>query len=38
MAEQPPLSFKKTDDCHASPLARKLLEIDGIEQVFLGSD
>lgn len=38
MAEKPPLSFKKTDDCHASPLAHRLLQIDGIQDVFLGSD
>ena len=38
MGENPFLSFKKHDDCTSSPLAYKLLEIDGIDEVFLGSD
>jgi len=38
MGEQPPLSFKKTDECHTSPLAKRLLQIEDLQEVFLGSD
>nr|WP_320409986.1 NifU family protein [Candidatus Finniella inopinata] len=38
MGEQPPLSFKKGDDCKTSPLAERLLQINGLQDVFFGSD
>ncbi len=38
MGDQQPLSFSDSDPCLSSPLARKILEIQGITTVFLGSD
>lgn len=38
MGEHHPLSFAETDACQESPLARKLFDIQGITNVFLGSD
>lgn len=33
-----PIDFRKDGDFEASPLARRLFEIEGVEGVFLGSD
>ena len=33
-----PVSFSKNDICSTSPFAKKLLSVDGIENVFFGSD
>jgi Fe-S cluster biogenesis protein NfuA len=38
MGEGSPISFKNYSECEASPLAHKLLGIQGIVEVFLGSD
>lgn len=38
MSDQEPLYFVKTDVCKESGFARMLLEINGVESVFLGKD
>ncbi len=38
MGECSPVSFKNYNECDPSPLARRLLGIQGVVEVFLGSD
>jgi Fe-S cluster biogenesis protein NfuA len=38
MGENDPVSFAKTDACQESSFARRLLDIQGVDAVFLGRD
>lgn len=38
MGDNDPISFEKTDTCSESSFARRLLDIQGVDAVFLGRD